>query len=87
MLPLTEAERCVTGQLLASPGECVSRLTLMQALSGDSAQYDPHRLDALMSRLRRKAADAGLSLPLRAVRGMGYVFDDMVVEDFAGIQQ
>jgi DNA-binding response OmpR family regulator len=83
-LPLTEAERCVVGQLMASLGECVTRQTMMAALADDPGQYDPHRLDALISRLRRKAAEAGLTLPLRAVRGIGYVFSASAQEPAAG---
>lgn len=82
-LMLTEAERCVMGQLMDNPGECVSRQAMMTALAGDPQEYDPHRLDALISRLRRKAADAGLSLPMRAVRGIGYIFSTASSEEIA----
>jgi DNA-binding response OmpR family regulator len=36
--------------------------------------FDPHRLEMLVYRLRRKCLQlTGQELPLRAVRGIGYV--------------
>lgn len=60
-------------RLWESAGEAVSREELAIALGGDPYEYDFHRLDTLVSRLRRKGNGIGLTLPLRAVRGTGYV--------------
>jgi len=73
-LPLTAQERAFLQRLWQQAGEAVSREELAVAMGGDPYEYDFHRLDTLVSRLRRKAADLGLTLPLRAVRGMGYLF-------------
>lgn len=73
-LSLTVSERVFLGELVASPVTPVSREVLAQALGGDPYEFDFHRLDTLASRLRKKALDQGITLPLRAVRGVGYLF-------------
>ena len=40
----------------------------------DARGAEPKRLDVIASRLRRKATQAGMQLPLHAVRGNGYQF-------------
>ncbi|MDD3482490.1 response regulator transcription factor [Azovibrio restrictus] len=71
---LTAQERLFMLRLLQTPGEAVAREALVLALGENVYDYDFHRLDALVSRLRRKVSDAGATLPLRAVRGKGYLF-------------
>jgi DNA-binding response OmpR family regulator len=71
---LTVAERCLLGQLMAKAGEAVSRETLIAALTPDIYDFDPHRLETLIHRLRRKVSHATReALPLRALHGVGYV--------------
>lgn len=71
---LSQAERCVLGLLLARRGEAVSREALIAALTPDVYDFDPHRLETLVHRLRRKvSAGTRESLPLRALHGVGYV--------------
>lgn len=75
---LTRAERQLLEDLFAAGGEVVARERLIATLGGNDYDFDPHRIDMLVHRLRRKVADElGQSLPLRAVRGCGYV----LVED------
>lgn len=73
-LPLSAQERVFLRCLLEQPGTAVAREALVAALSADPCEYDLHRLDAMVNRLRKKASDQGVSLPLRAVRGIGYLF-------------
>jgi DNA-binding response OmpR family regulator len=74
VVTLTLAERCVLGQLMAKAGEAVSRETLIAALTPDIYDFDPHRLETLIHRLRRKVSSATReALPLRALHGVGYV--------------
>jgi DNA-binding response OmpR family regulator len=74
-LPLTAPERCILRVLLAAEGEPVSRETLIAALTSDVYEFDPHRLEMMVHRLRRKAQDAvGRPLPLLTLRGQGYLF-------------
>jgi DNA-binding response OmpR family regulator len=74
MVALTMAERRVLGELVAATGEAVNRETLIAALTPDIYDFDPHRLETLVHRLRRKVTEGtGEALPLRAVHGVGYV--------------
>lgn len=74
-LPLTGQERIFLQCLLEQAGVAVVREVLIAALKTDVEEYSFHRLDAMVSRLRKKATEQeGLTLPLRAVRGVGYLF-------------
>ena len=53
----------------------MARDSLIAGLHGNEPDYDPHRLEMLIYRLRRKAREQGLpALPLVTVRGGGYAF-------------
>lgn len=72
---LTLAERRILSRLVASAGEPVQRDALIADLTDDVDSFDPHRLEMIVHRLRRKVEDrTGEVLPLRAVRGAGYAF-------------
>ena len=67
-------ERCLLTRLFATAGELVSHEELIGELAAVAENFDRHRLEILIHRLRRKVADElGVSLPLRSVRGAGYV--------------
>ncbi len=70
---LTTAERAFLGRLIASRGAPASRDELLESLGDNPRDADPHRIDVLVNRLRRKAMSLGMTLPLHAVRGRGYV--------------
>jgi len=73
-IALNDAERKVLALLMASPGTVVRRDDMATVLTDDIYEFDLHRLDVLVHRLRGKIADrTGEALPLRAVRGTGYV--------------
>lgn len=77
-LALTTAERQLMLELLDVPGKEVTREHAMRALHGgrDNPQGGPDTrryVDVIVSRLRRKAAAQGLELPIRTVRGSGYM--------------
>lgn len=73
---LNGGERQVLRMLVANRGEPVSRETLIAGMTGDVEGFDPHRLEMLVYRLRKKCSDATQEpLPLRAVRGIGYILD------------
>lgn len=72
-LALTQAEREFLLKLTASPDKRMPR--------GDPPGIDPHsgresvrRTDVVVSRLRRKAQDVDVELPIRTVWGWGYAF-------------
>jgi DNA-binding response OmpR family regulator len=74
---LTKTERRVVEVLIDKAGQLVSREALIAALTSNIHDFDPHRLDSLIYRLRRKVADdCGEPLPLTAVHGEGYVLND-----------
>lgn len=71
---LSRSERCVLQKLFAANGEPVSRDALIVELGESLDTFDAHRLEMLVHRMRRKVAEAlGEPLPLRSVRGRGYV--------------
>lgn len=75
-LDLVAFERALMGVLLSNAGTPVSREALIACLLGnDDGDFDPHRLEMIIHRLRRRASSAfEIELPLRAVRGVGYLF-------------
>lgn len=73
VLDLTEAERAFLSQLFAAPAETVSRERLIAALTDQPWNFDPHRIEVLVHRLRNRVrSGSGCTLPVRAVRGLGY---------------
>lgn len=72
---LTRSERPLLQRLIAATGEVVLREELISTLTDDVFEFDTHRLDSMIHRLRRKVANGcGLPLPLTSVHGAGYVF-------------
>jgi DNA-binding response OmpR family regulator len=70
------AERQVMAMLAASAGTPVRREVLIARLVKNAYDFDPHRLEMLVHRLRRKCQQlAEEELPLRAVRSVGYVLN------------
>jgi DNA-binding response OmpR family regulator len=80
-VPLTAAEMRVLEQLLRHPDEVISRARLTElALNRPIEAYD-RSIDTLISKLRRKLADAGISKQcIRGLRGHGYVLDSDALE-------
>lgn len=75
-ISLTRSERALLRNLFAQAGDVVQREQLIAALTPDVFDFDPHRLDSLIHRLRRKVrAACGGPLPLTTVHGEGYVFN------------
>ena len=71
---LTYTERRLLGALMRQPNEVVSRESLVAALTDDTVGFDPHRVDAVIYRLRRKIqANLGEMLPLNVVHGVGFM--------------
>ncbi len=75
VLTLTVAERGFLRELLASRGEAVNRERLIAAVTDQPWDFDPHRLEVLVHRLRTRVRNATeVVLPVRALRGIGYLF-------------
>ncbi len=74
-MALNVAELGILGALARLPRRQASRRELVEALGEDWLLYDERRLEAVISRLRRKIADTtGADAPLRTLRGFGYTF-------------
>ncbi|UPG92676.1 response regulator transcription factor [Luteibacter aegosomatissinici] len=71
---LTAHERIVLGLLYEQRGGTVARDVLIRALSDDAHDFDPHRLEMTVHRLRTKVSRVTASmLPVRAIRSRGYL--------------
>jgi two-component system, OmpR family, response regulator PhoP len=75
VITLTSTEHILVGALATKNGQVVMREALIQAMAHNAYEFDPHRLEMTIYRLRLKARNAtGETLPLRTVRGKGYLF-------------
>src|SRR5690606_12569072 len=73
VLALTEAERSFLAALFATPGQTVGRDQLIAALTDQPWNFDSHRIEVLVHRLRNRVRTVTDSpLPIRAIRGAGY---------------
>lgn len=73
-LALTAMERGALELLFELAGEPVPRDRLIERITDTPWDFDPHRLDVLVHRLRARVRTAtGLELPIRALRGQGYL--------------
>ncbi len=74
MLTLTVAERGFLRELFATPGEAADRERLIAAVTDQPWDFDPHRLEVLVHRLRTRVRTATQQeLPVRTLRGVGYL--------------
>ena len=74
-MALNAAERRLLARLFEANGTLVTYDELVASLVTAQEDVDKHRLEMLIHRLRRKvSANIGKTLPLRAVRGRGFVF-------------
>lgn len=77
-LDLNASEHQLLDELARQHPEPVTRIELIKALGEDYRLYDERRLEKLVSRLRKKLHDQCRSMPLKAVRGKGYVFSEPI---------
>lgn len=61
-----------------SAGEVFNRQTLTDLLFRHEDEPDPHRIDVILSRLRKKAKSHKVYLPIRSIFGRGLVFVGMM---------
>lgn len=74
VVSLTSTEQRIIKILIQKKGQLVSREALLEAATPDAFCFDPHRVEMVIHRLRRKVLDhTGETLPLRTVRGKGYL--------------
>jgi two-component system, OmpR family, response regulator PhoP len=76
MISLTANEHSLVRALVANKGQVVPRDVLIGALTREVYEFDPHRLEMMVHRLRKKAMlFSAEKLPLITVRGKGYLLD------------
>ncbi|AVJ30733.1 response regulator transcription factor [Achromobacter spanius] len=78
-LSLSANERLIIRALLNVAGKAVDRGALgneLQVEGGAARASSARSIDVIVSRLRRKAEQAGVVLPIRTVYGSGYLFTD-----------
>lgn len=74
-IELTSKEFAFIRCLLNEPGEMVGKAALASVLSSNAQDYDYHRMDVMLSRLRKKGqALIGGPLPIKTVQSYGYAF-------------
>jgi two-component system OmpR family response regulator len=74
-LQLTLMERNFLAQLMAQPGQIVTRKDILTALGRTETLSNLRNLDGCAARLRRKVEqELGLPLPVRSSYGQGYAF-------------
>ncbi|WP_415163090.1 response regulator transcription factor [Ottowia sp.] len=72
---LTSRELDFLRCLMATDGGLVSKQALLEAMGHDGVEDGFHRIESMLTRLRRKTLDTtGTPLPVRAVFGRGLVF-------------
>ncbi|SDT90425.1 response regulator transcription factor [Halopseudomonas salegens] len=75
---LTVQEVRLINALAAEHPESLSRQQMIHALGEDYRLYDERRLEKLVSRLRQKLLEYCDDCPIKAVRGKGYIFAELI---------
>ena len=73
LLDLPRREYLALEALMRRAGQTVRRTALEQSVYGVDDEIQSNSLDANISRLRRKLADAGATVEIHPVRGVGYL--------------
>lgn len=73
LISLTRREMLVLQLLIRRAGKTVLRQSLEEAVYGFDDEIQSNALDSHVSRLRKKLADAGASVTIHTVRGVGYL--------------
>lgn len=74
-LPLSGQDYAVLKAIIDGAGKPVSKKAIVEALGQRFLDYNLHRLDSQMNRLRRRTLDAcGIELPINTLRNQGYEF-------------
>jgi DNA-binding response OmpR family regulator len=73
-LSLSQQEFSLFSTLAENPSQVFSKQALHEQLFPDADAIDTHRIDVILNRIRKKAQDIGLQLPIRAVFGRGLTF-------------
>lgn len=73
-LAITPQEYQLLDVLLRHTNEVLSKSDLCNLVFGNETDPDSHRIDVILSRIRAKAREKDIHLPVRAIFGKGIVF-------------
>lgn len=74
-LKLSQQEYFLLSSLMLSANEVFTKAALFDLMFGyDEGEPEIHRLDVILSRLRKKAKAADINIPIRSIFGKGFVF-------------
>lgn len=80
VIPLTPKEYAFLSRLVEKCGQPVPKAHIVLAFGGEPDEFDFHRVEMLLSRLRRKGQEiTGGPLPIKALPGFGLVFTGQCV--------
>ncbi|MBS1191931.1 MAG: two component transcriptional regulator, winged helix family [Rhodocyclaceae bacterium] len=80
VIPLTPKEYAFLSRLVEKCGQPVPKAHIVLAFGGEPDEFDFHRVEMLLSRLRRKGLEiTGAQLPIKALPGFGLVFTGQCV--------
>lgn len=82
-LALSAQEYRLLSTLGRSPGEVFTKEALFDLIYQHENLPDTHRIDVILSRLRKKAKEQDISLPIRSIFGKGLVFVGAIKESAA----
>ncbi|MGE4416369.1 MAG: response regulator transcription factor [Marinobacterium sp.] len=74
VLKLSQQEFNLLSILINSSHEILSREILHDEIFGAQSELNLHRIDVILSRLRKKARERGIKLPIRSIFGRGMAF-------------
>lgn len=73
-LKLSQQEFTLLNILMLSPNQIFSKDALRKLMFRHEDDAETHRVDVILSRLRKKARDQNVDLPVRSIFGKGVVF-------------
>ncbi|GAA5125407.1 response regulator transcription factor [Alloalcanivorax gelatiniphagus] len=77
-LDLSQQETALLKILLRGTHQVFNKAALHDLMFTHAPHPDTHRIDVILSRLRRKARERGIDLPIRSIFGKGVVFTGTV---------
>lgn len=77
-LKLSQQEYNLLNILVLSPNQVFSKEALRSLMFRHEDRPDTHRVDVILSRLRKKARDQKIDLPIRSIFGKGVVFVGLI---------
>ncbi|MDR5886716.1 response regulator transcription factor [Vreelandella janggokensis] len=80
IIPLSPQEYTLLSILGRSPSEIFAKEALLDLMFPYDESPELHRLDVILSRLRKKAREHAISLPIRSIFGKGLVFVGQIKE-------